>query len=66
MKFKAGDYIVWGCENDKYYEKILEINKEEEFYKYLDIRTGSIRKWELYWIDNHARLMTQEEKIELL
>lgn len=67
MKFKVGDYIVWSFKTNKFYAKILEMNKKEDYYKYLNLKTG---KMACYYISSlkyrNARLMTDEEKIELL
>ena len=66
MKFKEGDWIVWDSDTKIFYEKIITINEEKGWYKYLDLETGvTIASWELDWLKD-ARLMTDEEKAELL
>ena len=66
MKFKVGDFIVWGSGIETYYEKILEVNEVKNYYRFVEITIGHIGSWKLDWIDKHARLMTDEEKAELL
>lgn len=67
MRFKVGDCIVWSFSNDKCYEKILEINEKADYCKRLDLETNKILNGGAIWLSSeYTRLMTDEEKIELL
>lgn len=66
-KFKVGDWIAWDDgDNNKFYEKILEIREEDGDYIYSSLRTGVIYKGVINLMNCNARLMTDEEKVELL
>ena len=64
MRFKAGDCIVCEFHGVKYYQKILSFYENECQYKFLDLKTGDINIWNTYY--ENSRLMTDEEKIEIL
>lgn len=68
MKFKVGDCIASSFSNGIFYEKILEIDEEEGYYKVLDLKTGAVSIVYAYTIDElgSTRFITDEEKVELL
>ena len=66
FKFKVGDWIaVSKISETMDIQKILEFDEMNETYKCYSCKDKVIYNLDIYWL-NYARLLTDEEKVQLL
>ena len=64
MKFKVGDWIII-LDRQEWLEKIIEIDEIYQTYTYYCDCNKMVCNAHISWLDE-ARLLTEEEKVELL